>query len=81
VIHDVKGSLLMNSASRIETAELSDTELDNVAGGLDVQAGVGVNVVAGVEIDRSGIHVQAGAGAYAGVNVGQLPQTGVGLGL
>lgn len=69
----------MNSASRIETAELSDAELDNVAGGLDVQAGIGVNVIADIEIDRTGIHIQAGVGAYAGVNVGQLPQTGVGL--
>lgn len=38
----VKGSFLMNSAPQVQTAEISDAELDTVSGGLSPQIGLTV---------------------------------------
>ncbi|CAL9507925.1 hypothetical protein SUDANB145_03556 [Streptomyces sp. enrichment culture] len=67
---------MMNSAPGIETAEISDADLDNVAGGLNAQAGagLGVGVSAGVDADvlaQAGVAtdgVSAAVGAYGCVS-------------
>jgi hypothetical protein len=70
----MKGSLLMNTAPRIETAEISDTELDAVAGGLGVQADAGVGVMAGVGVGAAGVLAEVGAAGHAALGVGQFSQ-------
>ncbi|MCZ9343822.1 hypothetical protein NGM37_39360 [Streptomyces sp. TRM76130] len=58
----------MNSAP-IETVEISDAELDNVAGGLHPQAGLEVCADAGAYVGAAGTDVVAAAGAYGHVGV------------
>jgi hypothetical protein len=41
----MKGSSIMNSTPQVETVEIADTELDNVSGGLAINA---LNTVTGV---------------------------------
>ncbi|WP_330459539.1 hypothetical protein OIB37_23315 [Streptomyces sp. NBC_00820] len=59
----------MNSAPQIQTAEISDADLDAVAGGLAVQAGT----AAGVAVDADDLLSQVGSvqsdvlGTVAGV--------------
>lgn len=59
---------MMNSAP-IETVEISDAELDNVAGGLHPQAGLEVCADAGAFAAVAGNNVAAAAGAYGHVGV------------
>jgi hypothetical protein len=45
----MKGSSIMNSTPQVETVEISDAELDNVSGGLQLNAlGTVTNLVDGV---------------------------------
>ncbi|MFI6205444.1 hypothetical protein ACIBAI_03480 [Streptomyces sp. NPDC051041] len=50
----------MNIAPQVETAELSDADLDNVAGG---HAGVDAGAAAGLYVEAGNVGVAAGAGA------------------
>lgn len=61
----------MNLAPRVETAEISDTELDLVSGG-QAGGGAGLDLGAHAEAGALGVHVEAGnlaltAGAGASV--------------
>ncbi|MFK0117531.1 hypothetical protein [Streptomyces sp. NPDC090994] len=62
---------MMNSAPGIETAEISDADLDNVAGGLNAQAGVvvGADVVAQAGAATDEVLATVGQCAYVGVSV------------
>ncbi|MBT3163957.1 hypothetical protein HTV80_12645 [Streptomyces sp. Vc74B-19] len=64
----------MNLAPRVDTAELSDADLDLVSGG---QAGGGAGLDLGVHAEAGalGVHVEAGnIGLTAGVGVSLSPQ-------
>ncbi|MDT6986202.1 hypothetical protein ACFSUJ_20070 [Streptomyces lusitanus] len=64
----------MNLAPRVETAELSDADLDLVSGG---QAGGGAGLALGVHAEAGalGVHVEAGNIALsAGAGVSLSPQ-------
>ncbi|MEU4681567.1 hypothetical protein [Streptomyces xinghaiensis] len=69
----------MNSAHRIETADLSDAELDNVSGGLSPD----VSVVAGpASISGSDVLAQVGAVKDQALGaVGQYGHAGVSVSL
>ncbi|MET7289995.1 type A2 lantipeptide [Streptomyces sp. NPDC005573] len=51
----------MNSAPQIQTAEISDADLDAVAGGLAVQAGTAAGLSAGVALDAGDLLSQVGS--------------------
>ncbi|CAL9494911.1 hypothetical protein SUDANB58_03331 [Streptomyces sp. enrichment culture] len=56
----------MNITPQVETAEMSEADLDNIAGGLSVGAGAG----AGAYVDVASVaSVCAGVGAGVGVEV------------
>ena len=67
----VKGSFLMNSAPQVQTAEISDAELDTVSGGLSPQ----ISVTAGdTTLSSSDLLAQFGSlqGQVLGTAVGTL---------
>ncbi|MBQ0983093.1 hypothetical protein KBZ10_00770 [Streptomyces sp. F63] len=69
----------MNSAHRIETAEISDAELDNVSGGLSPQAGITAGPVA---INSADVLAQVDALQGQALNtVGQYGHAGVSVSL
>ncbi|MER6121207.1 hypothetical protein ABT173_00600 [Streptomyces sp. NPDC001795] len=64
----------MNSAPRIQTAEISDAELDNVSGGLSPHAGV---IVGPTAVSDSDVLAQIGAAQSEVLGtVGQYHQAG-----
>lgn len=71
-----KGSFPMNSAPQVQTAEISDADLDNVSGGLSPQAAVTVgSTTLGTAAVLSEVDsVKATALGVAGGALGALPQ-------
>jgi hypothetical protein len=76
-----KGSSIMNSTPRVETAEISDADLDNVSGGLSLNAvGTVTGLVDGVA-PVSGL-VNTVVGTVEGVTgLNTAPVTGLVSGL
>jgi hypothetical protein len=67
----MKGSSIMNSTPQVETVEISDAELDNVSGGLSLNA-VGtvsglVNTVVGTVEGVTGLNTQPVTNLVAGL--------------
>lgn len=71
-----KGSFPMNSAPQVQTAEISDADLDNVSGGLSPQAAVTVgSTTLGTAAVLSEVDsVKATALGVVGGALGALPQ-------